>query len=589
MAEEPPHLIDRIWEGILLNHPRRTIWHDLAFELFDQKRDDELVDLMVQKPYLTGLIYAEYGMKSRWDWAAQTLNDTNQVLEWHRIRSKKLHWEETRGRVDAGIQLAVQGRNGPVLRRRRFVRVQIDIELLQLEEWTLTETLNNVMRDQFGYTPLWVIQNRTPCQQWYEDTRNDIVAYLQNEVQATQQEIQRLQQALPQNMSALIPAPPLPTPIPTARSSENCNSCSRIVEKLLRKDALEPILMLRRLGLFNPRGYTRMGYTFLHEALAFRRTRIAGYLASLHDIVSIRHNVATPGLNANFPYHHLDTLVLRNWPRLFERTWTRVRPTLQAAAPNHSLADVLHRHSVQVLCTWASHALATTLSTTDGLNLALIQIQPGCNWTNWAGAQSTPWHLAMKNPNLDFLDFLDTQIHATISQRDGAGRQPLDIALADRADRTVTHLIHLGHATEPAAYRCLSQLPDKNDPVFRALFDGMGANIAHPTRRGTFLHYVMWGLHHHIQHLNDNAANLGLTAYQRQRRKAAYTQRAGALIQEIKGGNATGNRPDVAAVDVQNRTALALARQHRLPRAALNFVRYNGRDRPPVRRVRRGQ
>ncbi|KAL2841041.1 hypothetical protein BJY01DRAFT_249750 [Aspergillus pseudoustus] len=348
---------------------------------------------------------------------------------------------------------------------------------------------------------------------------------------------------------------------------------------------------LRRLhahGLWNPLGYHPNGESWLVYATAHNYIWMRDYIARVArtknlialmqpTIVAEVSGIAT-GMNY-FDY----AISTSQWNIFWD--WWRNNPGMHGPT-------ILSTRSQETLCKIVTAAEAQYLLTNNALNLA-VQPPPAVITTS-AGVPAglpyligyvrqvgspgfgSPWHLAVRNPNTDFMDFFAAQsannnlaaiaaANANIFGIDNPAGYPhtaLGHAWRLRAQRHFEKLLALGAGPGTTPQRMIREWPHYKDPWLRAALAG----VRTPTTPhngavfgGTILHWVVDELHRRVVAVQgDNA----LTAAQKRNARRRLVKHAERLLAVAKLGNVRG-RPDVSTMDMRipPRTAWDVARR----------------------------
>ncbi|KAJ0414234.1 hypothetical protein BJY00DRAFT_318993 [Aspergillus carlsbadensis] len=550
--------------------------YDLATSYLDKLPDRDLIFLMKVHPELTGLIF-QYALPERWADAAIWTQTTEEVVNWQFLMARRVELN----RVMQSIKRRpVQGDQ----EYRELAEIQLLLEERDLR--TLARTLDRVMNEQALFDPFHgAAANLSPVDRWYRKTRKQVIWNQSVAVRALHRALADRQDQ-PRNAPVTRPIPDLPT---NAMSLKAAHRSPGILDQLILDDCHEALTMLRRLGIFNPTGYTRMGHSYLHHALANKAFRVARMICSLYTAQDWANSSTVPGImpchccdeNAGQMHRNIELLAEHKWANQFDRAFFNILYPWWVQQ-QHDPGALLRTATRRMICTFASHDLASRLLAV-GIDLSqtpTIVVPCGPDSVTTGG---TPWHLAATNRDITFLDFLDNRIHDHIFTPDFNGRLPLEIAMMDDNYGAAQRLIQLGHTLREPMYRLLLTLPSPNDRYFQLLFNGMGIEInrthratihtIHGPKRlakfGPLIHTVVRAVHSANAPLQAKVAALRQWGIANRRKVteqtrpisaviAANTTKGVRLIKVIKAGNGVAHG-EPQAFDFAGRTASDVA------------------------------
>ncbi|KAL2855783.1 hypothetical protein BJX68DRAFT_264131 [Aspergillus pseudodeflectus] len=355
--------------------------------------------------------------------------------------------------------------------------------------------------------------------------------------------------------------PPPGEPLPFGVVTDNHTSRRWPYVDWITRERNDFLVRLHEAGFWDPLGYGPDGHSFLSNALAFNRGFLLSYInyigqGNLAFLLRPSRILEITGmaLGAN----HLDLAISRNDFALFTR-WIRENPGLHGPT-------ALNNRSKETLCEFVTAEEALWYLRTIGLNLAQPLTLPPNTLPAIPGAPTqightpqigsagngSPWHIAIRNNNLDFLDFLAAHTpHPT--DIDNPYNAPFTPALYaytlgkfDHFDRllrwgadpgVVPYMVILSWPTNPQDRWLRTSLAGIRNPN-----PNPGGNVW----QGTSVHWVVFALHDEMKEIN-RAANL--TESQKRSRRETRMRQARTLINLVKQGNIRGE-PDLSTRDL---------------------------------------
>jgi ankyrin repeat protein len=532
-----------------------------------------------------------YALPERWADAAMWTKTREDVVNWQFLMARRVELN----RLVKSIQ---QRPNQGHQELRELTAIALRVEERDLR--TAVRTQDRLMDEQARFDPLRRgAANLSQVDLWYRKTRKQIIW---NQIVRTR-ELQRAiaaKEDMRHHMPAIRPTAFPPT---NAMSLKAAHRSPGILDQLISEDCHEALTMLRRLGIFNPIGYTRMGHSYLHHALTKKAFRVARMICSLYtpqdwassSIISDITPCHCCDENAGQVHRNIELLAEHKWANQFDRAFFNLVLPWWVQQQNHPDA-LLRAHTRRMICTFASRDLANRLLAA-GIDLSQTPtIAVACGGLNSVTTGGTPWHLAATNRDITFLDFLDNRIHDHIFTPDFNNRLPLDIAMMNDNYEAAQRLIQLGHSLREPMYNLLRTLPSSNDRYFQLLLSEFGANINTIHRKsihaiygnmsfakfGPLLHDVVRVVHTVNAPLQAKVAALRQWGIANRRKVirqtkpisaaiAANTNKGIHLIEAIKRGNGVA-QGDVQAVDYTDRTASNLAETLGVSASIINLL-----------------
>ncbi|KAI9371080.1 hypothetical protein BJX61DRAFT_48399 [Aspergillus egyptiacus] len=533
-----------------------------------------LVKLMAHRPEMAGFLFHEYGIRGM-DFLdpALVLHGPADVVRWHqdryrylRARAVRLERADRRGAPDYYLDQAV-------------VR-ELELEIPVLEQQARDVVMNQA---SVPYGEREIIKLTREEEEWNRTYREEIVTGLEDGLARQKARLESTRQRLPAKMPTY-PAIPAPaagwsSTISKRIQEDNVRQFHYPIEDLIEGKHIQALKMLKRLGLFNPHGYTRKGETFLYYALRHNALSIGKSLLPSYSGAEIRGPVRVAGLEPAADdrdgQDHLQLALKEKWSLFFDM-WNASHD----AQEPRQLRTYLDQAQLKGLCTWATGTFARQLVARGDINLAFVLPRNSPNRDN-------AWHSAVENPNLDFLDFLAEHIGHYINHQSKKPHQsetetPLDRALAASKYDVAERLIQHGHSFQRKASGVLEELCDPEDPRLVLYLKGMGQGLG----GSRWLHEVVEALERKVQ--------------QEPTARDVWVFKAKRLIRRIRDGNWV-SIVNLNTQDGNNHTAFALSTHYGFPEledllkppanppastgARLNRTRYDWRPAPKRRQL----
>jgi hypothetical protein len=243
--------------------------YGLATSYPDKLPDRDLIFLMKVHPELTGLIF-QYALPERWADATMWTQTREDVVNWQFLMARRVELnrlvKSIQRRLDQGDQ-----------ELRELTAIALRIEERDLR--TAVRTQDRLMDEQARFDPLRRgAANLSQVDLWCRKTRRQMIWNQVVRVRELQRAI-AAKEDMRHHMPAIRPTAFPPT---NAMSLKAAHRSPGILDELISEDCHEALTMLRRLGIFNPIGYTRMGHSYLHHALTNKAFRVARMICSLH-------------------------------------------------------------------------------------------------------------------------------------------------------------------------------------------------------------------------------------------------------------------------------------------------------------------
>ncbi|KAL4786891.1 hypothetical protein BJX76DRAFT_354703 [Aspergillus varians] len=347
---------------------------------------------------------------------------------------------------------------------------------------------------------------------------------------------------------------PVNTPLPTLALN---NSMVDPIDVLIGRGRLDTLTDLDAGECWNPLGFAVLGWSYLAHALHYKKAKIADFIVGRAIDTQGSAFAVHPCEVANitgFPArgNHLDLLLQNKRYDLFVRLWNVIQP--------QNSMIVLNQRSKKKLCKFADRAMAKALLRNNGLNngvnLAHINLDPVNN------SRGTVWHLAVKNPNIDFLDFLHEHTPDTINWSHGK-LLPLTSAYTENKNRYFQKLLAYNADPDAGAEEILETFPAPwaTNKSFRAVLRAIRRPNARPIHAGTNLHTLVEVVHRQVDDIQNDTK---LAKQKQAARRRKVMRRANYLIALVRQGNTNG-RPDPRKVDMMDRTPMVFAESYSLP------------------------
>lgn len=320
---------------------------------------------------------------------------------------------------------------------------------------------------------------------------------------------------------------------------------------------------LRRLhaeGFWEPLGWTLDGYSYFKLALDHNAVDVITYIARRAEgnttfYTSEATVPAVTGLPQIMRTTHLDVALEAGLGNTFWSWWTSIQPR-----PDAKL--LLNRTSRRLLCEISTYQQAQDLYTKHNIDISSSirrignLVPAGYPFPDGPG---TPWHLAVRNPNIDFIDFLLNRIPAQIDWLQGETRSPLVQALEEGKHEHFERLLCCTADPRVATTRILSTIPHWNDRWFISLQPWIRYPI--PEGQGSALHTIVEGLKAGLERIEQDGE--ALTTRQKGNLKKQKIKRAERLIAHVRHGNVYG-QPSLGLTDRSGNTAHELAEMYGL-------------------------
>ncbi|KAL3457568.1 hypothetical protein BJX64DRAFT_293057 [Aspergillus heterothallicus] len=369
-------------------------------------------------------------------------------------------------------------------------------------------------------------------------------------------------------------------PIPLTVSTKNIQACPTPMASWILADRHSFLIRLHRIGLWNPLGYVPSGESFLAFAMTHNNTwNNAWAIDYINNIArnnlqfllqpAIIQEVTGIALNMN----HFDYAIREGHLDIFF-DWL-------AAHPGINGPTILNLRSRETLTKTINAAAATHLLTNHNLNLAIQPAAPAAMALNprtpagngyligyvrkiGSPGYGSPWHLAVQNPNLDMLDFMNQHSPnppIDIDNPAGFAINALRLAYHRQLWPQFQHLLALGADTLTLPLVVLRTWPHYRDRWFRAIFDAIpdpNPNPGGAVWLGTGYHWVLYELYRRLREVRRDTR---MTRREKNNTKRRMMAQAEKLLVIVGRGNARGV-PDLKTTDIaNNRTAWQFARR----------------------------
>ncbi|KAL4912055.1 hypothetical protein BDW62DRAFT_206850 [Aspergillus aurantiobrunneus] len=323
--------------------------------------------------------------------------------------------------------------------------------------------------------------------------------------------------------------------------------------------------ILRRLhiaGHWEPCGWSLNGSSYYEIACGRNTVNVREYIEqqAVGDVIFCTAEHRIPGIADNpgnaqgEPSTHLDLVLQQNLPGTFWRWWNSIQPQ-----PNAQ--PILNRASRIALCQICTGDQALTFLNNNNINLATAlpalsnYILPNMVPAHGAG---TVWHLALANPNLSFMHFLNHQVPAQVNWHQGRTHTPLRQALENKQLAHFHALLQMPADPTDVARHMLRQVPFYRDPYFLIVKDSIHWPALVGDGTGAALHWIVEGLRGQLAAINANPAFSDREKRNTRRQKTNWAMR---LVAFIKQGNVYGG-PTLQERNRLGFTAPALARHY---------------------------
>ncbi|KAI9375219.1 hypothetical protein BJX61DRAFT_539994 [Aspergillus egyptiacus] len=363
---------------------------------------------------------------------------------------------------------------------------------------------------------------------------------------------------------------PLTQPIAAATVQANIAAERWPIDHLIRRNRAAALRQLRLSRLWDPRGYSPRGMSYLRLA----------HESGAHDVFDciMEQVISSPEFARSYttsPFvtgvrdnrNHLDFVLSISYP-LFRDWWKQIHQT-----PDHNLdakRDLSTDSHIQ-LCKSATRKFAEYLHRVNGFHLAE---------TDSTTVRGTVYHLALENPNTNFIDFLSSYPHhrpnsVSVDARDDHMQTPLELARTTNKLRHFEKLLHAGADVDALVAEFIDDLALTRNPWLRVA-SAHYRTINPPTRAlqpgvarsPTLLHMVLQSLKTKLDR-EQTKPDMTPAKMAAQRRK--YVKRAADLIALFRAGSKYGRpdltmRLDVPVGDIlHTATAQELARVYNFP------------------------
>lgn len=354
----------------------------------------------------------------------------------------------------------------------------------------------------------------------------------------------------------------LPLPLSPALRDMNLSDSEFPITHWVRTNRLDILRRLHIDGYWEPLGLALDGYSYFKIAFDHDAVDIIAYITQ-----QVQGNATFCTSGATIPaitgipqvmrVTHLDLALEAGLGDTFWSWWTSIQPQPNAKS-------LLNRTSRRLLCEVSTYQQAADLLADHNIDISSSirrisnLVPPGYPFPDGPG---TPWHLAVRNPNVDFIDFLLNRIPAQIDWFQGETRSPLVQALEEGKHEHFERLLSCTADPRVATRRVLSAIPHWNDRWFIALQPWIRYPI--PMGQGSSLHTIVEGLNAELERIEQDGEEEGLTPRQKENLKKQKIKRAERLIAHVRHGNVYG-QPDLGLTDGQGRTAHELAEMYGL-------------------------
>ncbi|KAL3478904.1 hypothetical protein BJX99DRAFT_256109 [Aspergillus californicus] len=260
---------------------------------------------------------------------------------------------------------------------------------------------------------------------------------------------------------------PDPDPIDPDWIGQNLRGRLDPIHLLIAGRHLDILVLLHDRGLWDPCSWSVRGDSYLKTAILADWDELVDYIVAQaasdprRDWNFIRSEVSVSAVTgAPCLANHLDMLLDHGAPARFWTLWDAIS-NLEI-----DLGLRLTQRSQRTLCLISSHAQALELDL-HGIDLSTVVQGPN----NPAG---TVWHLALQNPDVSFLDYLNDAATQPIDDLAGAQWSPLAQAWQNRALVHFDYLLEIGADANTVIPDLMESFPDPDDPFFMALLPVIG-------------------------------------------------------------------------------------------------------------------
>ncbi|KAL2826468.1 hypothetical protein BDW59DRAFT_160985 [Aspergillus cavernicola] len=343
--------------------------------------------------------------------------------------------------------------------------------------------------------------------------------------------------------------PPLPSP--AAAVNGNMAARNWPIERLIRRNQWRCLTRLHRANHWDPLSFSPRGVSYLHMA------HDAGAKYTFNYIVhQARGNALFCTTNTSFENVtgiqadnvHFDFVLELDKYKIFRQWWRSIITTPPEVPLDPIL--VLTEESQRILCRKAARPFAEYLRTHNNFHLAT---------TSTTDIRGTVWHLAVENPNSNFVDFLATNGTQSIDMYSGHFQSPLDYSVTMDHFNVFKRLLSAGANPDPLVEHFIQDFEPATNKWLRASsahYTRINSTTGQTANGGTIIHKIIEELHSRVTALNN--ADLFLTPAQKARKRRNLIKTANGLIRLMRVGSRHG-RPDMTARNLDQRTALDLA------------------------------
>ncbi|KAL2813433.1 hypothetical protein BJX63DRAFT_432016 [Aspergillus granulosus] len=371
----------------------------------------------------------------------------------------------------------------------------------------------------------------------------------------------------------VLPSVGQPLPLPLVLTNQTSRNWP--IYDWMTRGRTDFLLRFHNHGLWNPLGYAPNGQSWFAFAVTYGHVWVQDYIRilarnNLQYLLQPAVVQEVTGIASDM--NHLDYAINeKQWVTIWD--WWSHNPGL---------------HGPTVLCTRSQETLCKHVTGTDALfflhnNAMNLAIQPaapanpnGPNMPAGVGyligyipqvgspGRGSPWHLAVRNPNLSFLDFVAAHSAnpADIDNPAGFHLTPVQYAWRRGSWPHFRRLIQLGADPGNIPERMIRAWPDYRDQWFRAALSGVrnpNPNPGGAVWNGTVFHWVLRAMHRRIRAVSNDTT---LTDNQKRNAKRNVLRHGERLLTVVGMGNARG-QPDLSTTDmhIPPRTPWDYARQ----------------------------
>ncbi|OJJ08228.1 hypothetical protein ASPVEDRAFT_878653 [Aspergillus versicolor CBS 583.65] len=340
--------------------------------------------------------------------------------------------------------------------------------------------------------------------------------------------------------------------------SDNNNGINFPIDQLVRRDKVQALHALHQAGLWTPTEYNAHGFSYLRQAYQNGAELVFNYIAyhARHDLDFARSHPAVPSLHGAFLssdlVNHLDWLLEIGEHKLFA-VWWKYLDTPPTVLNSEGNEVHLNNHSLVTLCENTTLGLANYIRENNNVSLETVDT---------SNIRGSVWHLALKNTNSNFIDYLARYADRTrIDLLAGHMESPLQAARTLKRFNHFKKLLSTGADPDEMVKLDLLDLPRPSDKWFKTalgFFRNINPNPGQQVSGGTLIHQVIASLHREITEVQSNPH---LSTSQKAGKRRRLKTRAADLIRLVRVGSIQG-RPDLTTRDERGKTAIALAREH---------------------------